>query len=89
LRGAEQEFIKEISDAADSFGDCIGRRWVGPLGDQQLHTDAGYHQENIERGGDYCRYHLAFECLWNHRKHLPNSYWEVKRGGKGEQAGLG
>ena len=60
------------------FSDCPGCRWSGPLGDQQLHTDAGYHKENFECGSGYRSYRLAVECLWTHRKHLDNSYREVK-----------
>jgi hypothetical protein len=72
-----------MSHAADSLGDGIGRRWGDSLGDQQLHTHAVQHKENIERGSGHCRYYLAFERLWNHREPLDNQDWEVKTGGRG------
>jgi hypothetical protein len=69
---------KEIIYAVNSISDCFGCCWGNSLGDKQLHTDAGYHKENLECCSDYCSYFVAFECLRTHRKPLNDSYWEVK-----------
>jgi hypothetical protein len=37
---------KEKHYAVDSFGGCLGRRWGDSMGDKQLHTDAGHHEED-------------------------------------------
>ena len=69
---------KEKYHAIDTIGYRFGCRWGGPVGDQQLHTDAIYHKENLECGSDYISDCLAVECLRFDRKPHSDSYWEVK-----------
>jgi hypothetical protein len=78
LQGAKHPLKKGAPYATDSCRDCLGRRWDGPVGDQQLHTHAGHHKEDLECCRRHLRDYMAFECLRAHREHLRYSYWEVK-----------
>ena len=48
------------------------------MGDKQLHSYAGYHQENLECGSDHRCNYMAIERLRTHWKHLVDPRWEVR-----------
>jgi hypothetical protein len=48
------------------------------VGDQQLHTDAVYHKEDLECCSGYLCDILAVERVRTHRKHPVDSRREVK-----------
>jgi len=70
--------MKGGNHAIDSISAYFGCCWSDPVGDQQLHTDAIYHKENLEFGSGYCSDSLAIECLRTYREPLDDPYREVK-----------
>src|ERR1700730_10252620 len=75
-----REIRKVNSYASNSTARSSHRGGCPPVAGESLHSHAGNHQVNSERGRGHRRRSMDSECLWTLSFPFPNSRWDVKIG---------